>query len=70
MSLHGRLRASADELPRPGGPRVDAGRAVGDAVAAVQRASVIGTGGNPDMARHLSSMGDPPIIDFPRERRG
>ena len=36
----------------------------------VSVAAVIGTGRNPDIARHLSSIDELPIIDFPCERGG
>ena len=43
---------------------------LGDALAAVSVAAVIGTGCNPDIACDLSAIGELPIIDFPREGLG
>ena len=43
---------------------------LGDALAAVSVTAVIGTGRNPDIACDLSAIGEPPIIDLPREGRG
>ena len=40
---------------------------LGDALAAVSIAAVIGTGGNPDIAGHLPSIGKPAIINLPGE---
>ena len=40
---------------------------LGDALAAVSIAAVIGTGGNPDIAGHLPSISKPAVIDLPGE---
>mgnify|MGYP004038894267 CR=1 FL=1 len=42
---------------------------LGDALAAMTVTAVISTGRNPDIAGHLPSIIELPVIDFPRERR-
>ena len=60
--------------PQPGG--LDQGitshtvARLGDALAASSFAAVIGAGGKADIACDLSSIGEPPVIDFPGENGG
>ena len=60
--------------PEPGG--LDQGIAsqavagLGDSLAASSIAAVIGAGGKADIACDLSSIGEPPVIDFPGENGG